>query len=426
VRCAMAPPPRPFVDHYAVLGDGLSPETPFAEVKKAYHEKLRTYHPDKRGTTSGFGVRQTQALNEAWNVLKHPEVREAYDATWHQKKGPPAASAPSASGPGRPSGAAAAAAPSGASAASAAAAAAAALEAAAADAAAVATRRTAEKAEQCRRDGNALYKEATAIVKREGMSEEPAHRFEAAIAKYSEGIRLAPKSFQLRSNRALCHMALGDFAQCRADALKVTRIQPDFMKGWFLLVKATWKEDCAAAALPNLQKALEVLPGCSELVALKAEMLADMERLPGENVRLPPVCGVGSRSQHPTPSVTPCTSRCSTPQKHSGRRNYSKGSRRGSVAGPEAETLPPISKPHPPRLVVPAALRAASDQASYRAGAGFRSPFVTPRRGEDEHEPSDEPPHSGPGRRQHPRTSSKGARPPAAPAPAPAPAPAAL
>ena len=60
-----------FVDYYALFGCFL--ESSEAELKKAYHAKLREYHPDKRPHSSeGVGQKVTQLLNEAWEVLQDP------------------------------------------------------------------------------------------------------------------------------------------------------------------------------------------------------------------------------------------------------------------------------------------------------------------------------------------------------------------
>lgn len=66
---------KPFVDHYAVLE--CSPSNTPEQLKKAYHEKLRQFHPDKRPWSAGdYGQQVTQSLNEAWEALRFPALRE--------------------------------------------------------------------------------------------------------------------------------------------------------------------------------------------------------------------------------------------------------------------------------------------------------------------------------------------------------------
>lgn len=146
---------KPFVDHYVVLG--CSPETSVADLKKAYHEQLREFHPDKRPTSStGEGHRVTAILNEAWDVLQDPAKREAYDTVWRREV---AAAVPRE-----------------------------------------------QQAEARRREGNELYKAAQVLSRQTdslSAATQAVKDYQAAIAKYSEGLDLAPKDHRIRSNRAL-------------------------------------------------------------------------------------------------------------------------------------------------------------------------------------------------------------------------------
>lgn len=89
----MVVPPPPFVDHYEVLGSDrngapCTPSTPIAELRRAYFDRLRAYHPDKRQTSiNGLGHKVTQALNEAWSILQDPDKKQAYDVIWRREKG---------------------------------------------------------------------------------------------------------------------------------------------------------------------------------------------------------------------------------------------------------------------------------------------------------------------------------------------------
>lgn len=64
-----------FKDYYRVLGvDRGAPE---ADIKKAYRKLVRQHHPDV-SKAADAQVRM-QEINEAWEVLKDPEKRAAYD-----------------------------------------------------------------------------------------------------------------------------------------------------------------------------------------------------------------------------------------------------------------------------------------------------------------------------------------------------------
>lgn len=59
---------------YDVLG--VSPGATAAEVRAAYREAARRHHPDRRGDADAMA-----RVNEAWQVLGHPERRRQYDLT---------------------------------------------------------------------------------------------------------------------------------------------------------------------------------------------------------------------------------------------------------------------------------------------------------------------------------------------------------
>lgn len=68
--------------HYDILG--ISPVAPLAEVKRAYYRRARRYHPDAHAGSSDAVLDQAEAsmaaLNAAWNTLRDPDRRAAYDA----------------------------------------------------------------------------------------------------------------------------------------------------------------------------------------------------------------------------------------------------------------------------------------------------------------------------------------------------------
>ncbi|CAE8732693.1 unnamed protein product, partial [Polarella glacialis] len=252
-----------FTDHYEVLE--CSPDTSSADLKKAYHEKLRQYHPDKRPTSStGVGCRVTAALFGAWEELQDTEKRAAYDELWHRSRQPTS---------------------------------------------------PAELAEVRRREGNALYQEAQSVTKQASTESLSAaafalHKYQAAIDKYSEGVQLAPQDHRIRSNRALCYCSLKDWTRCRDDSMVVIQLKPDFMKGWFLLAKALWKDGQSGQALRELEAGLRLVPGNAELLALQAEIAPQGQEA---GVQLPKLNASRSRNVSPVCTPTQGNSRVATP-----------------------------------------------------------------------------------------------------------------
>lgn len=318
----MVVPPPPFVDHYEVLGSDrngapCTPSTPIAELRRAYFDRLRAYHPDKRQTSiNGLGHKVTQALNEAWSILQDPDKKQAYDVIWRREKGsagekparefnlppkvpgrrnrrasseppedrrqepppqprPPPPPPPPPPAPQRPSESP--------------------RKSSESPRKCSENRRPAngprantglsfeERAEAFRKEGNELYKTAqmalTAAKERgEEMPLIAKTGFHAAIAKYSLGVELNRLSHVLRTNRALCYVAFQDWQRVREDARKATQLKPDFYKGWYLLVKAMWKDGVPEMALKELDIALRIIPDSPELLALQSDIEAELNR----------------------------------------------------------------------------------------------------------------------------------------------------
>ena len=70
-------------DPYKVLE--ISPEATDEEVKTAYREMARKYHPDNYANNplSDLAQEKMQEINEAYDVLKDSQKRAAYDRYGH-------------------------------------------------------------------------------------------------------------------------------------------------------------------------------------------------------------------------------------------------------------------------------------------------------------------------------------------------------
>ena len=63
--------------HYGLLG--LHPSTSVREIRQAYRDLSKLYHPDTTELPSAIAIRKFQHLNEAYATLSNPERRAAYD-----------------------------------------------------------------------------------------------------------------------------------------------------------------------------------------------------------------------------------------------------------------------------------------------------------------------------------------------------------
>ena len=72
------PVPMPFANsHYAILG--LHPSASVIEIRRAYRELSKRYHPDTTELPSTLATAKFQSLNEAYGVLSNPQTRSLYD-----------------------------------------------------------------------------------------------------------------------------------------------------------------------------------------------------------------------------------------------------------------------------------------------------------------------------------------------------------
>lgn len=418
------PLPSPFVDYYEVLD--ADPSTSSADLKKKYFSLLRKYHPDKRKTLiNGVGHKMTQALNEAWAVLSDPEKREAYDVQWRRevnKKGTqvggfgvfasdarnrapqsaraagrreestdrkPSSARESTPTPGsewwragspmrmfwrRPfsarDGKAAAAADS--------------------DEQSRPERDVFQRphcyfehnaearAEALRKEGNVMFKAAKQFDNVESKNFEAdiaaarLHSYKGAISKYSLAIELTPSDHRLYTNRALCYLATNEWIACHEDAKKATQMKPDFMKGWFLLVKSSMRQGNATVAEVELDEALIFLPNSEELLSLKAELSTCR-------------CTEQDASPNPIPSRV-------KPRKHRSESCPPPAPPRSARASPGRPPLQPRAPPRP-------------ESGAHKRYVDWDFINGSPFSRDSAHKPSDE---------QEPRTPSRGRCPPGA------------
>lgn len=63
--------------HYALLG--LHPSASVREIRQAYRDLSKLYHPDTTALPAAIATAKFQQLNEAYATLSSPERRSAYD-----------------------------------------------------------------------------------------------------------------------------------------------------------------------------------------------------------------------------------------------------------------------------------------------------------------------------------------------------------
>lgn len=74
--------------HYDLLG--VEPDATEAQIKRAYYDKARAFHPDAHAAASVALRRQADRamrdLNEAWNTLRNARTRRSYDEDLAQSR----------------------------------------------------------------------------------------------------------------------------------------------------------------------------------------------------------------------------------------------------------------------------------------------------------------------------------------------------
>jgi uncharacterized membrane protein YkvA (DUF1232 family) len=72
-------------NYYEVLG--ISPKAGSKEIKRAYYDQLKIWHPDKNAGRIEEAEETTKILNQAYGVLSDPARRKQYDRMLHYTKG---------------------------------------------------------------------------------------------------------------------------------------------------------------------------------------------------------------------------------------------------------------------------------------------------------------------------------------------------
>lgn len=67
----------PQINHYTLLG--LHPSASAIEIRRAYRELSKRYHPDTTSLPSAIATAKFQQINEAYATLSNPEERLNYD-----------------------------------------------------------------------------------------------------------------------------------------------------------------------------------------------------------------------------------------------------------------------------------------------------------------------------------------------------------
>ena len=63
---------------YEVLG--VSPQSTQSQIRDAYRRKSKLYHPDTTSIEKSIAAQKFQVVNQAYDTLRFPEKRQAYDS----------------------------------------------------------------------------------------------------------------------------------------------------------------------------------------------------------------------------------------------------------------------------------------------------------------------------------------------------------
>jgi hypothetical protein len=77
------------INYYTVLE--LTPAATAADIKKAWHEQIQVWHPDRFSHSSALHRKaeaRTKLINEAYQTLSNPDARSRYDARTDQQAAP--------------------------------------------------------------------------------------------------------------------------------------------------------------------------------------------------------------------------------------------------------------------------------------------------------------------------------------------------
>jgi len=128
-------------------------------------------------------------------------------------------------------------------------------------------------AELAKERGNALMS-----VKKKKRQADP-RDYPAAIAAYTDALRLHPRAERTWANRSAAKLAAGDAAGAAADALNATRLDAKYAKGWFRLGKARMAlhafEDAAMAYWEGMRAEGEGTSGAFAMKKLMQEAVVE-------------------------------------------------------------------------------------------------------------------------------------------------------
>ena len=76
---------KKLINYYDLLG--INSKADAEEIKRAYYEKLKIWHPDKNAENTKAAEEKTKMLNQAYSVLSDPAQRKQYDRILRYTKG---------------------------------------------------------------------------------------------------------------------------------------------------------------------------------------------------------------------------------------------------------------------------------------------------------------------------------------------------